>query len=216
MNTNFAIFDVDGTILSKRSIDVICERYDLTSKLKEIDFNFKDTPKLVVTKKIGQLLSGMNRNELCKIFDSIPLNLGVIELIAFLKERGFIVALATDGYKFLADRLKEKISVDLVYGNILEFDGEILTGRIITIPSCLHISNCQEYLICKLRLLRSLKGALGGMAIAIGDSDSDYCMFDGADISVAYRPKGERIRNVADVVVSDFFNVKKYLETHLT
>ncbi len=41
-------------------------------------------------------------------------------------------------------------------------------------------------------------------------------MFDGADISVAYRPKGKRIKNGADVVVSDFFNVKKYLETHLT
>ena len=158
----------------------------------------------------------MDRNELCKIFDSIPLNIGVIELITFLRERGFIVAIATDGYKFLADKLKEKISVDLVYGNILEFDGEILTGRVLTIPTCLHIADCQDYLICKLRLLRSLKGTLGGMAIAIGDSDSDYCMLDDADISIAYKPKGDRIKNVADIIVSDFFDVKKYLETHLT
>ncbi|OGD53851.1 hypothetical protein A3K80_06135 [Candidatus Bathyarchaeota archaeon RBG_13_38_9] len=216
MNTNFVIFDVDGTILSKRSIDVICERYDLISKIKQIDINFKDAPRLVVTQKIVQLFSGINRNELSKIFDSIPLNIGVIELITFLKGRGFIIAIATDGYKFLADKLKEKISVDLVYGNILEFDGEILTGRVLTIPGCLHTSSCQEYLICKLRLLRSLKGTLGGMAIAIGDSDSDYCMLDGADISIAYKPKGDRIKNVADIVVSDFFDVKKYLETHLT
>ena len=216
LNTNFVIFDVDGTMLSKRSIDVICERYDLISKLKQIDINFKDAPRLVVTQKIVQLFSGINRNELSKIFDSIPLNIGVIELIAFLKGRGFIIAIATDGYKFLADKLKEKVSVDLVYGNILEFDGEILTGRVLTIPGCLHTSSCQEYLICKLRLLRSLKGTLGGMAIAIGDSDSDYCMLDGADISIAYRPKGDRIKNVADIVVSDFFDVKKYLETLLT
>ena len=118
MNNNFVIFDVDGTILSKRSIDVICERYDLSPKLKEIDIDFKNAPRLVVTKKIVQLFSGMNRNELSKIFDSIPLNIGVIELITFLRERGFIIAIATDGYKFLADKLKEKISVDLVYGNI--------------------------------------------------------------------------------------------------
>lgn len=216
MKTNFAIFDVDGTILSKRSIDVICERYDLMSKLKDIDINFKDAPKLMVTKKIVQLFSGMNRHELYEIFDSIPLNIGVIELITFLRERGFIVAIATDGYKFLADKLKEKLSVDLVYGNILEFNGEILTGRVLTIPGCLRTASCQEYLICKLRLLRSLKGTLGGMAIAIGDSDSDYCMLDGADISIAYRPKGDRIKNVADIVLSDFFDVKKYLETHLT
>jgi phosphoserine phosphatase len=216
LNTNFVIFDVDGTILSKRSIDVICERYDLIPKLREIDINFKNAPRLVVTKKIVQLFSGMNRNELGNIFDSIPLNNGVLELITFLRERGFIVAIATDGYKFLADKLKEKISVDLVYGNILEFDGEILTGRVLTLPSCLHDYSCQEYLICKLRLLRSLKGSLGGLAIAIGDSDSDYCMLKGADISIAYRPKGDRIKTVVDMIVSDFFDVKKCLETQLT
>ena len=41
-------------------------------------------------------------------------------------------------------------------------------------------------------------------------------MLDGADISIAYRPKGDRIKNVADIVVLDFFDVKKYLETLLT
>ena len=215
MKTNFAIFDVDGTILSKRSIDVICERYNLTSKLKEIDFNFKNAPRVVVTKKIVQLFSGMNKNELISIFDSIPLNIGVIELINFLRERSFIIAIATDGYKFLADKLKEKISIDLVYGNILEFDGEILTGKVLTVPGCLHNNKCEEYLICKLRLLKSLKGTLGGIAIAVGDSDSDYCMLDGADISIVYRPKEDRIKKTADIVTSDFFAAKNYLEKRL-
>ncbi len=157
----------------------------------------------------------MNKNELISIFNSIPLNIGVIDLITFLREGGFIIAIATDGYKFLADTLRDKISVDLVYGNILEFNDEVLTGNVLTVPGCLHDDNCQEYLICKLRLLRSLKGTLGGMAIAIGDSDSDYCMLNGADISIAYKPKGDRIKNVADIVASDFFAVKNYLETHL-
>ena len=215
MKTDFAILDVDGTILSKRSIDVICDRFGLTSKLKEIDNRFRDAPRIEVTKEIAQLLAGIKRSEIEKIFDSISFNSGVIDLITFLKERNFVIALATDGYKFLADRLKEKLPIDLIYGNILEFDGEILTGKILTKADCLHVPGCKEYLICKLRLLKSMKGALGGMAVAIGDSESDYCMFEGADISIAYRPKGERIKKVVNVFVQEFSDVIKYLTFQL-
>lgn len=215
MKTDFAILDVDGTILSQRSIDVICDKFGFTLKLKEIDDKFGNAPRMVVTGKIAQLLAGMKRSELEKIFDSIPFNNGVIDLIAFLKERDFIVALATDGYKFLADRLKEKLPIDLVYGNILEFNGEILTGKVLTRSGCLQIPNCNKYLICKLRLLRSMKGALRGMTVAIGDSESDYCMFEGADISIAYRPKGERIKKVVNIFVQEFRDAIEYLAFHL-
>jgi len=215
LKTDFAILDVDGTILSKRSIDVICDKFGFTSKLKEIDDKFGNAPRILVTRKMAQLLAGMKRNELVKIFDSIPFNSGVIDLIEFFKERDFIVALATDGYKFLADRLKERLPIDLVYGNILEFNDEILTGEVLTRPACLQIPNCKKYLICKLRLLKSMKGALGGIAVAIGDSESDYCMFEGADISIAYRPKNERIKSVVNVFVQEFSDAIKYLTFHL-
>jgi len=150
-----------------------------------------------------------------KAFDSIPLNDGVHQFISFLKDRGFIVALATDGYKFLADRLKVRLRLDLVYGNILQFNKDSLTGRVLTVPNCLRIPGCKEYFVCKLRLVRSLQGALGGMAVAIGDSDSDYCMLSGADIAIAYRPKTERIRKQADIIVEEFKEAIAFLKNML-
>lgn len=215
MKTGVAVLDMDGTILSKRSIDVLCDRFSLTFKLKQLDLEFREAPRFVVTMRIAELLSGKRRSDLENVFDSIPLNAGVHEFISFLKDRGFMVALATDSYKFLADRLKDRLQLDLVYANRLQFNGDRLTGEILTVPGCLKIPHCKEYLVCKLRLLKSLQGALGGVSVAIGDSDSDYCMLQGADISVAYNPKSERIKVKVDAIVQDFYQAIAFLKQRL-
>jgi phosphoserine phosphatase len=212
MKTDLALLDMDGTILAKRSIDVLCDRCGFTSRLKEIDLELRGAPRYLVTEKIAELFAWRRRTDLESIFDSIPLNEGVHQLISFLKGRRFTVALATDGYRFLADRLKDRLQLDLVYGNMLQFEGDLLTGRMSTVPGCLKIPNCKEYLVCKLRILKSLQDALGGRTVAIGDSDSDYCMLEGADISIAYKPKVERIKEKADFVAQDFNEVITFLK----
>ena len=76
------MLDMDGTILSKRSIDVLCVRFDLTSKLKQLDLDFREDPRFVVTMRIAELLSGKRRSDFENVFDSIPLNAGVHEFIS--------------------------------------------------------------------------------------------------------------------------------------
>lgn len=215
MKTDCAIIDMDGTILSKRSIDVLCDSFDLTSELKKLDLELSGAPRHRVTKKLIELLAGKKKSELACAFDSIPLNDGIDDLVSFLKDGRVVVAVATDSYKFLADRLKDRLNLDLAYGNTLQFDGEILTGKVLTVPGCLKIPWCKEYFVCKLRLLKSLQGALRGRSVAIGDSDSDLCMLEGADISIAYRPKTRRIIQKADISVQDFKEAIEYLQNRL-
>jgi phosphoserine phosphatase len=57
--------------------------------------------------KIVELFAGKRRSDLEEFFDSIPMNEGIHQFISFLKGKGFTVALATDGYKFLATRARE-------------------------------------------------------------------------------------------------------------
>lgn len=215
MKAHVALLDVDGTVLSRRSIDVLCERFGFAPELKRIDLELRNASGYVVTQKIAALFSGKKRRDLEKIFDSITLNDGVSQFVSFLKDRGFVIALATDGYKFLADRLKERLQLDLAYGNALQFSGDLLTGNVLTMPSCLRIPHCREYFICKLRLLKSLQGALGGMSVAIGDSDSDYCMFSGADVAIAYRPKTEGVQDQADIIIEEFKEAIAYLKNKM-
>lgn len=42
MKADLALLDVDGTVLSRRSIDVLCERFGFTSELKRIDLEFRN------------------------------------------------------------------------------------------------------------------------------------------------------------------------------
>ncbi|MBS7627113.1 HAD family phosphatase [Candidatus Bathyarchaeota archaeon] len=215
MTVSFAILDMDGTLLSKRSIDIICERFGLVRRLREIDLRYADAPRYLLTEKIGELFAGMNVSELEDAFDSIPLSNDVEEFIAFLKELGFIIAVATDSYKFLADRLKNRLRLDLAYGNILEVKRKIITGRVSCKLGCLNIPGCRRYSVCKLRVLKSLKDELGGLSVAVGDGDSDYCMFKGADISIAYRPKTCRLIANASTTVQEFGEAIKFLKEQL-
>jgi len=80
VKADVALLDVDGTVLSRRSIDVLCERFGFASELKRIDLEFRNAPGYVVTQKIAALFSGKKRNDLEKIFDTIPLNEGCIRL----------------------------------------------------------------------------------------------------------------------------------------
>ena len=64
MKTNLALLDVDGTVLSKRSIDVLCERFGFAPELTRIDLEFRNAPRYVVTQKIAALFSGKKRNDL--------------------------------------------------------------------------------------------------------------------------------------------------------
>jgi len=215
LSTDFVLIDMDGTILAKRSIDVLCQSYGLTSSLRRIDKEFREQPKSVVGRMIVNLFVGKSKVDMERIFDSISLSDGIRELLSYFKSRGFVVALATDGYKFLADKLKEKLPLDLVYGNVLEFNGDILSGQAQSGPGCLKILGCKEYSICKLRLLKTLRYSLGGRAIAVGDSEADYCMLRTADISIAYRPKTERIKEEADLVTDHFDKVLSFLKCQL-
>ena len=215
MKTDCALIDMDGTVLSKRSIDVLCESFGFASRLKQLDFELSEAPGYVVTEKVVKLLAGKKKSDLVRAFDSIPLNDGVDQFISFLKDRGAVVAVATDSYEFLADRLKERLHLDLVYGNKLQFDSDSLTGKILTAHSCLKIPQCKQHSVCKLRFLKSLQGALEGRIIAVGDSDSDLCMLEGADIAIAYRPKNERISQKADIIVQDFKEAITYLQKRL-
>lgn len=215
MAFGFAVLDMDGTLLSKRSIDIICGRFGLARRLKEIDRRYIDAPRYLVTEKISELFAGMNLNDLMEAFDSIPLNNNVEEFIAFLKDRGFIVVVATDSYKFLADLLKSRMRLDLTYGNILDVSGKIITGKVSSKLGCLKILGCKQYSVCKLRVLNSLKNEFGGVSIAVGDGDSDYCMFRGSDISIAYRPKTERLMHNASTTVQEFSEAIKFLKARL-
>lgn len=216
MTTGVAILDMDGTLLSKRSIDLFCAELGLTERLAQVDRLSSHLAAYKISGIIASFFKGIPRDRLEGLLDSIPLNEGADDFVNFLKSKGFFVAIATDSYEFLAERLARRIGADAAYGNIVEVRGDFLTGNLLTDRRCLKVEGCREYSTCKLWFMRKLKNKIGGLTVAVGDGDSDLCAIGGADIGVAYRPKTNSIAMVADFVASNYSEIERWLEEEIT
>ncbi len=214
-----AILDMDGTLLESRSIDVICQKFGLETKFREMDRRTDLLEDYEVSEAIGQLFEGMRASDLERAFDGIGMVHGAKEFIDFLKERKFLTAIITDSYIFLATRLAEKLEIDMVWGNKLEIVDGVITGGIIMPLGWEKQKNCQKKAVCKLHAMYKLaqKHEIGmEKTLAIGDSKGDFCIIERAAIGVAFRPKDSQIVKIADLVVyGDFFELVDKLKPFL-
>ncbi len=206
-----AFLDMDGTMLSRRTVDVLCEALEKLDGLKELDKRSQYMFEFEISQEIARLLSGSRKEKLEELFDSIPLNENVENFINFLKNHGFKTVIVTDSYQFLAQRLAKKLGIDLAYANTVEFKDDILTGKLLMKYPCMKIPNCKEYSLCKRRVLLELGRKFRGVTLAIGDGASDICMVQAADVGVAYNPKSQQLTDVAKFVVSNFVELEKIL-----
>lgn len=179
--TSILITDMDGTLLAKRTVDELCKAFNLNEQLKQIEKESKELPAFKVAEKVAELFKSIAKTKMDEIFDTIPLNSGADKFIEYMKKNGFITAIATDSYEFLAERLANKLKIDIVYGHKAELKEGIFTGRLLSEYKCLEIPGCKRYYVCKLWFLRRLKEKFGGKVITVGDGDSDYCMSTEAD-----------------------------------
>jgi phosphoserine phosphatase len=216
-----AVLDMDGTILERRTIDVLCETLYLTKKLREIDDQSKFIDDYEVNVRIAKLFSGLKASDIEAIFDTIKPVKSAREFVGFLKLREFVTAIVTDSYSFLASRLAMKLGVDVVKGNELEIVDGIMTGKIAAPLGQKEgePDRSRTKAICKLQVMNDLikeYSIKDSRTLAIGDTKSDILMVENARIGVAFRPKDDLLTKVATLVVhTDFFDLMNLLKDFL-
>lgn len=203
------VFDMDGTILSKRTVDVFCSAFNLNDRLKLIDEVSGRLPAYRVEEMVAELFKGRKVDEMLELFSCIPLNEGVEEFIEKLKEKDFGTAVATDSYTFLAKNLADRLKIDFVYGLDVEISDDIFTGKIVSAYRCLEIPSCRRYYVCKLWFIRRLREMYRVPIISLGDGESDYCMSTEADYPIAFSPKTRKLRKVCKLTVKSFRELVK-------
>ncbi len=216
-----AVLDMDGTLLERRTVDVLCENLRLVEKLKDID---RESPRLEaheVSARIAKLFSGIKASRMEEIFEAIPLARGASEFVDFLRSRGFVTAIVTDSYVFLASRLARKLRIDAVRGNELELANGVVTGRISKSlrRKAQRRNKCLTTATCKLHAMNDLikeYSIQDNRTLAIGDTQSDLEIIQKARVGVAFRPKDRSIEKAADVVIrTDFYDLTDWLKDFL-
>jgi phosphoserine phosphatase SerB len=194
-----AVFDVDGTVLTDRFIDVCAREYGFTAKLEDLREQERDP--LILTKRIALLLKGISMDALLNTIHGIKMVADFKETVSRLKEKGYLVGLISHGYTLVTNYIVKNVEADFAIANQLEFFNGKATGEV-NMPSSYFASpdSVCGHAFCKTNALQYLCEKFNVQfrnCIAVGDGRDDLCMIGHAGKGVAFCTKETLLEKVA-------------------
>jgi phosphoserine phosphatase len=190
-----ACFDMDGTIIDGRLVEVISKKFGLYDQIKQIQ-NDSTIFGYIKTQKIASILKGIDEKELEIAIDSISLMKNCPNVINLLKKNNYKIGIITDSYTIAAKILVNKLGLDFVAANDLQISGGLITGEV-RMPLGWEKINCNcKISVCKRYHLEMYARKYGidiKNTVAIGDTRGDICMVNNAGIGIAFMPKDDCI-----------------------
>lgn len=190
------VMDMDSTVIAIECIDEIAKLADVGDKVAEVtakamrgEIAFNDS----LIHRVA-CLENVPVAHLSKIRDSIPLMPGIQTLLSTLKKYHWKLAIASGGFTYFADYLKERLGLDYAISNTLSIDDGKLDGRVIG-----EIVNADV----KARTVNALAEKWdipNTQTVAMGDGANDLVMMAESALGVACHGK-PLVNEKADVAI---------------
>ena len=191
------VFDLDNVIIDGEAIDEIGKLANVEEDIAaiteramqgEIDFetSIKDRVKL---------LEGTSIEDIEKVVSELPLMSGAEDTIKGLKEKNIDVAIISGSFDVVANEIKDKLGIEVVYTNSFTVEDGKLTGEV-TGPL---VSGS------KLDVLKDhveKEGIALEDVVAVGDGANDISMIESAGCGIAFNAK-DSVKEIADIVVDE-------------
>ncbi len=191
------VFDMDGVIFQHDNFWM--RLHEAWGTLEEgtrlTNLYLKTDMKRLAKEVISKLWKGKNEAEFRQLIETAKYNPGVKETIDELKRREYQLAILTSGPIHLAQRTKDELGIDNIYGNELIFKDGKATGEYNWLSLDYKYKGESFLNICK-ELNVNTKDT-----IVIGDNDQDKYKFKEAGISIAFNTKSEELKKIATHVV---------------
>ena len=179
------VFDMDSTLINCEVIDELAREVNMQNEVAEItesamrgELDFGES----LHQRLS-LLKGAPSSVLTKVLDRIDFNPGAKRLISRLKSLGYKTAIISGGFSFFTEHIKNSLSIDYAFANVLEISNGILTGK---------IENCPLDGKMKNSLMKKLADDLNldlSRVIAVGDGANDIPMISNSGLGIAFRAK---------------------------
>ncbi|MGY0581188.1 MAG: phosphoserine phosphatase SerB [Paraglaciecola chathamensis] len=190
------VMDMDSTVISVECIDEIAklagvgdEVSTVTAKAMQGKLDFEES----LRSRVG-CLKGANEDILQQVRRALPLMPGVLNLVKFLKQHQWKLAIASGGFTYFADYLADRLELDGAVANELEIIDGKLTGQVsgsvvdaqVKAATLLEMANEFDVTDCQ--------------TIAMGDGANDLVMMNAAALGVAFHAKPV-VRAQADISI---------------
>lgn len=179
------VMDMDSTAIQIECIDEIAKLAGTGEMVSEVTERAM-RGELDFTASLRQrvaTLKGADANILRQVRDELPLMPGLVQLVLKLETLGWKVAIASGGFTFFAEYLRDKLRLTAVVANELEIRDGVLTGEVLG-----DIVDAQ-YKANTLRLLAEKYAIPAEQTVAIGDGANDLPMIKAAGLGIAYHAK---------------------------
>lgn len=179
------VMDMDSTAIQIECIDEIAKLAgtgemvaEVTERAMRGELDFAASLKQRVA-----TLKGANASILRQVRDELPLMPGLTSLVLKLESLGWKVAIASGGFTFFAEYLRDKLHLHAVVANELEICDGKLTGEVIG-----QIVDAQ-FKADTLKRLADKYEIPVAQTVAIGDGANDLPMILSAGLGIAYHAK---------------------------
>lgn len=129
------------------------------------------------------MLKGADASILKQVCDKLPLMSGLTYLVGQLHAMGWHVAIASGGFTYYAEYLRDRLKLVAVVANELEMRDGKLTGEVLG-----PVVDAQFKADTLVRLAVKL-GIAPAQTVAIGDGANDVLMMQVAGLGIAYHAK---------------------------
>ncbi|HKS32489.1 MAG TPA: phosphoserine phosphatase [Enterobacteriaceae bacterium] len=179
------VMDMDSTAIQIECIDEIAKLAgtgemvaEVTERAMRGELDFTAS----LRQRVGTL-KGADANILQQVREKLPLMPGLTQLVLKLESLGWKVAIASGGFTFFADYLRDKLHLTAAVANQLEIMDGKLTGEVIG-----DIVDAQ-YKVNTLKKLAEQHEIPHAQTVAIGDGANDLPMIKAAGLGIAFHAK---------------------------
>jgi len=185
LQPGLVVLDMDSTSIEIECIDEIAKLAGVGEEVSAITelamqgrLDFSESLRARVSK-----LKGVELSLLDQIANDLPLMPGMRDLVAQFKAHQWKVAIASGGFTYFADNLKDLLGLDAAVSNTLAHDGKVLTGEVSG-----EIVDAKVKATTVLALAKQYNIPLS-QTIAIGDGANDLVMMEQAALGIAFHAK---------------------------